>query len=85
MFTKRRVQIDAAEPGVYKVTVDHPTNGLVIGETDGFHVTDNCIDLVPGDPLIIEYRRPEPGLRTAVPEQRFDIWAQRRTSKIFAR
>ena len=70
-FTKRGVQIDAAEPRVYKVTVDLLTKGLVIGETDGIHVTDNRIELVPGDPQIIENEGIEPGLRTAVPNRRY--------------
>lgn len=74
-FTKRGVQIDAAEPRVYKVTVDRPTKGLVIGEIDGIHVIIaliSCLEILrSSDPQITEYKGTEPGRRTAVAYYRY--------------
>lgn len=52
-FEDRGVDI-VATGGQYTVTVKRPTKGLVLNESDGQVLSDNCIDLVPGDAQVIE-------------------------------
>ncbi|OAQ65104.1 beta-mannosidase [Pochonia chlamydosporia 170] len=52
-FENRGVDIVAAG-GRYTVTVKRPTKGLVLNEFDNQILSDNCIDLVPGDTQVIE-------------------------------
>ncbi|KAF9889311.1 hypothetical protein FE257_007420 [Aspergillus nanangensis] len=70
-FAKRGVLIDASEPGRYKVTVERPTKRLMFDERDGVEPSDNCIDVVPGDPQTIEYKGLETDMRAGVPKYRY--------------
>ncbi|KAJ6443487.1 beta-mannosidase [Purpureocillium lavendulum] len=52
-FPDRGVKVETAG-GRYTITADRPTKGLVLHETDGVRLSDNCIDVMPGDTQVIE-------------------------------
>ncbi|VUC21450.1 unnamed protein product [Clonostachys rosea] len=51
-FPDRDVTIQTSE-GSYTVSAQRPTKGLVIEEVDGVVLSDNAIDIVPGDTQVI--------------------------------
>lgn len=51
-FPDRGVTVQASE-GSYIVSAQRPTKGLVFDEVDGVILSDNAIDIVPGDTQII--------------------------------
>ncbi|CAM1502503.1 Fc.00g044870.m01.CDS01 [Cosmosporella sp. VM-42] len=52
-FSDRGVKVESSL-GRYTVTAQRPTKGLVFEELDGIIMSDNCIDLVPNDEVVIE-------------------------------
>lgn len=51
-FSDRNVKIELSA-GQYHITAQRPTKGLVLEEVDGVTLSDNCVDVVPGDEIII--------------------------------
>jgi beta-mannosidase len=51
-FPERNVRIQKLD-SAYVVTADRPTKGLVIEEQDNVVLSDNCIDVMPGDQLTV--------------------------------
>lgn len=51
-FPARGVEIQASE-GAYTISVKRPTKGIVLEEPDGVTLSDNAIDVVPGDAQVI--------------------------------
>jgi beta-mannosidase len=54
-FEDRGVRIEASEE-TYTFTADRPTKGLVIQEEDGIVLSDNCLDIIPGDSQVVSVR-----------------------------
>jgi len=52
-FPDRGVKIEASA-GRYVITADRPTKGLVLEEKDGVRLSDNGIDVMPGDEQVID-------------------------------
>ncbi|KAJ0413362.1 beta-mannosidase B [Aspergillus carlsbadensis] len=51
-FEGRGVQVKA-RAGSYEVSVERPTKGVVFEEVDGVVLSDNCLDVIPGDPQVV--------------------------------
>jgi beta-mannosidase len=49
------VRIEASEE-TYTFTADRPTKGLVIQEEDGIVLSDNCLDIIPGESQVVSVR-----------------------------
>ncbi|KAL2831701.1 glycoside hydrolase superfamily [Aspergillus cavernicola] len=62
----RGVKVDV-HPGRYVVSAERPTKGLVFEEVDGVVLSDNCLDVIPGDPQVVEIG----GSSTAQPKSRY--------------
>ena len=54
-FGDRGVQVKAVN-GKYTVTSARPTKGLWLEERDGVTLSDNCIDVIPGDTQVINVK-----------------------------
>ncbi|KAL2862477.1 beta-mannosidase [Aspergillus lucknowensis] len=54
-FADRGVKVEA-QPGRYIVSAERPTKGVVFEEADGVVLSDNCLDIIPGDPQVVEVR-----------------------------
>ncbi|KAM5350933.1 hypothetical protein ACJ41O_003656 [Fusarium nematophilum] len=52
-FSKRNVKVELSD-GEYTITAERPTKGVVLEEVDGVTLGDNCVDVVPGDPVRIK-------------------------------
>jgi beta-mannosidase len=52
-FSERGVKVELSN-GEYRVTAGKPTKGLVLEESDDIALSDNCVDVVPGDEIIIQ-------------------------------
>ncbi|RGP80679.1 beta-mannosidase [Fusarium longipes] len=53
-FANRGIKV-AAKPGKFVVSAEKPTKGFVVEELDGCSLSDNCLDIMPGDSQIINY------------------------------
>ncbi|CAF3480093.1 unnamed protein product [Fusarium graminearum] len=54
-FSNRGVKVERAPDG-YFISVEKPIKGLVLEEVAGITLEDNCIDIVPGENVIIKAR-----------------------------
>jgi beta-mannosidase len=52
-FSDRGVDIQVT-PGEYRITAKRPTKGLVFKELGGVSLGDNCIDIIPGEDVIVK-------------------------------
>ncbi|SPJ78522.1 related to beta-mannosidase [Fusarium torulosum] len=52
-FSDRGVDIQVT-PGEYRITAKRPTKGLVFEEVGGVSLDDNCIDLIPGEDVVVK-------------------------------
>lgn len=52
-FSERQVNIELSDDG-YRITAQRPTKGLVLEEVDGNIWSDNCIDIIPGEEIIVK-------------------------------
>lgn len=66
-FADRGVDIQASGEG-YRVSVERPTKGITLDEVDDIGLSDNCIDVVPGDTQIIKFTGEGAG---TVPQYRY--------------
>ncbi|KAM6536096.1 hypothetical protein FALCPG4_005616 [Fusarium falciforme] len=51
-LSERNVKVDVSD-GQYVITAQRPTKGVVLEEVDGVTLSDNCVDIVPGDEVRI--------------------------------
>lgn len=51
-FADRGVKVET-QPGKFIVSAEKPTKGLVLEEIDGCVLSDNCLDVMPGDPQVV--------------------------------
>ncbi|KAF4996700.1 hypothetical protein FGRMN_4358 [Fusarium graminum] len=56
-FRNRGVKIET-RPGGISITSERPTKGLVLTELDGFSLSDNCLDIMPGDCRVVDISGP---------------------------
>lgn len=54
-FAGRGVKVEAQDEH-YVVSVERPTKGIVFEEGDETVLSDNCLDVVPGDPQKVNFR-----------------------------
>jgi beta-mannosidase len=54
-FSDRGVDIQVT-PDEYRITAKRPTKGLVFEELEGVSLDDNCIDLIPGEDVVVKAR-----------------------------
>lgn len=52
-FSERGVKVKLSN-GECHITADKPTKGLVLEESDDITLSDNCVDVVPGDEIVIQ-------------------------------
>lgn len=53
-FAGRGVKVES-RPGQYVVSAERPTKGLVFDEADGRVLSDNCLDVIPGDDQVVGF------------------------------
>jgi beta-mannosidase len=51
-FENRDVKVEA-QPGKLVICAEKPTKGLVLEEIDGCILSDNCLDVMPDDPQVV--------------------------------
>jgi beta-mannosidase len=54
-LSNRGVDIQVTPDG-YQITTERPTKGFVLEELKGFSLEDNCMDLIPGETIIVRVR-----------------------------
>jgi beta-mannosidase len=60
-FENRGVKVETFTGGV-SITSERPTKGLVIEDSDEYTLSDNCLDVMPGDCQVINVRMSTPRL-----------------------
>ncbi|SPJ78226.1 related to beta-mannosidase [Fusarium torulosum] len=60
-FENRRVKVETFSGGI-SITSERPTKGLVIEESDEYSLSDNCLDIMPGDCQVVNVRMSTPRL-----------------------
>ncbi|KAJ4309087.1 hypothetical protein N0V84_011706 [Fusarium piperis] len=58
-FSERNVKVELSD-GQYIITAQRPTKGVVLEEADGVTLSDNCVDIVPGDEVRVAISGPAP-------------------------
>jgi beta-mannosidase len=56
-FENRGVKVETLS-GEISISSERPVKGLVLTESDGFTLSDNCLDIMPGDHQVIQIRGP---------------------------
>lgn len=59
-LSNRGVEVEFSSDDKVTVKATRPTKGLVFEETAGMHLSDNCIDIVPGDKQVIDVSGRDP-------------------------
>ncbi|RSL48472.1 hypothetical protein CEP54_012913 [Fusarium duplospermum] len=70
-LSERNVKVDLSD-GQYVITAQRPTKGVVLEEVDGVTLSDNCVDIVPGDEIRIAIS----GSGSVVPSPKFKYLGQ---------
>jgi beta-mannosidase len=52
-FANRGIKV-IARSGKVVISSEKPTKGLVLEEIDGCSLSDNCLDIMPGDPQTVD-------------------------------
>jgi beta-mannosidase len=60
-FENRGVEVKTST-GEISITSERPTKGVVIEESDEYSLSDNCLDVMPGDCQVIDVRMRTPKL-----------------------
>jgi beta-mannosidase len=67
-FSDRGVEVQVT-PGEYRITAKRPTKGLVFEELAGVSLDDNCIDLIPGEDVVVKAKGN--GVLSELPKYRY--------------